>query len=117
MPKYSLSNEVKNDSIRIHQNVVKKFGMAQADIHFYSFFHYFDNIALRPYSFELAAYIKKGYQRCVCVSDSIYFILSDQQVDIMALVGQQDFNNNLYQGVTEMSGGNINTKNPTATNE
>ena len=52
MAKYKLTNEAKNDLIRIHHYGVKKFGMTQADKYFKSFFEYFDIIAERPFSFE-----------------------------------------------------------------
>lgn len=90
MGSYRLSNEAKNDLIRIHQYGVKKFGITQADIYFDSFFVCFDNIAQRPYCFESVGYIKKGYRRCVCGSDGIYFRILDEQVDIMAIIGRQD---------------------------
>lgn len=90
MTKYQLSNEAKNDLIRIHHYGVKKFGMTQADHYFHSFFKYFDIIAERPYSFESVDYIKKGYRRCVCGVDSIYFKLNQNTVEIMAIIGRQD---------------------------
>ena len=48
MAEYRLSNEAKEDLIRIHQYGVEKFGMAQADKYYNSFFEYFDIIAQRP---------------------------------------------------------------------
>tara|TARA_R110002051_G_scaffold299715_2_gene366932 strand:+ start:1617 stop:1904 length:288 start_codon:yes stop_codon:yes gene_type:complete len=92
MTKYRISNEAKNDLIRIHHYGVKKFGMAQADKYFESFFEYFDIIAQRPFSFEAVDFIKKGYRRCACGSDSIYFRLTDDLIEIMAIVGRQDLN-------------------------
>ncbi len=93
MAKYRLSNSAKEDLIRIHQYGVKKFGMTQADKYFDSFFKYFDIIAESPYSFESVAFIKKGYRRCVCGSDSIYYKVNDNLVEIMAIVGKQDLKN------------------------
>lgn len=93
MAKYRLSNEAKEDLIRIYLYGVEKFGMAQADKYFDSFFKYFDIIAQRPFSFESVDYIKKGYRRCVCGSDSIYYKINDNIVEIMAIVGRQDLNN------------------------
>lgn len=93
MVKYRLSNEAKEDLIRIHHYGVKKFGMAQADTYFESFFEYFDIIAQRPLSFESVDFIKKGYRRCVCGSDSIYYKMNDDIVEIMAIVGRQDLEN------------------------
>ena len=93
MAKYRLSNSAKEDLIRIHHYGVKKFGMNQADKYFDSFFKYFDIIAQRPYSFESVDFIKKGYRRCVCGSDSIYYRINDDTAKIMAIVGKQDLKN------------------------
>ena len=93
MTKYRLSNVAKEDLIRIHQYGVKQFGVTQADKYFDSFFDYFDIIAQRPFSFESIDSIKLGYRRCVCGSDSIYFKINNDIVEIMAIVGRQDLNN------------------------
>ncbi|MDP4228197.1 MAG: type II toxin-antitoxin system RelE/ParE family toxin, partial [Bacteroidota bacterium] len=93
MAKYRLSNEAKEDLIRIHHYGVEKSGISQADKYFELFFEYFDLIAQRPFSFESVDYIKKGYRRCVCGSDSIYFRLNNDIVEIMAIIGRQDVNN------------------------
>lgn len=92
MSKYRLSNEAKNDLIRIHHYGVKKFGIAQADKYFDSFFEYFDIIAQRPFSFESVDYIKKDFRRCVCGADSIYFRVNENMVEIMAIIGRQNLN-------------------------
>ena len=93
MGKYRLSKVAKEDLIRIHHYGVKKFGLSQADKYFNSFFEYFDIIAQRPFSFESVDFIKIGYRRCVCGSDSIYFRVNNDLVEIMAIVGRQDLNN------------------------
>lgn len=93
MAKYKLSNDAKEDLIRIHHYGVKKFGMAQADKYFLSFFKYFDIIAQRPFSFESVDFIKIGYRRCVCGSDSIYYKVEKDIVEIMSIVGKQDLHN------------------------
>lgn len=94
MAKYRLSNEAKNDLIRIHHYGVEKFGMTQADKYFESFFDYFDIISQRPFSFESVDSIKKDYRRCVCGIDSIYYKINNNNniVEIMAIVGRQDLN-------------------------
>ena len=93
MAHYRLSNEAKNDLVRIHHYGVKQFGLAQADKYFESFFQYFDLIAERPYSFESVDYLKNGYRRCVCGVDSIFFRINEETVEIMAIVGKQDLSN------------------------
>ncbi len=90
MRKYKLSNAAKEDLIRIHHYGVKKFGVRQADKYFDSFFEYFDIIARQPFSFESVDYIKQGYRRCVCGSDSIYYRINNNTVEIIAIVGRQD---------------------------
>lgn len=93
MAEYRLSNAAKDDLIRIHHFGVEKFGIIQADKYFDSFFDYFEIIAQRPFSFECVDYIKKGYRRCPCGSDTIYYRIKDNLVEIMAIVGMQDLKN------------------------
>ena len=93
MAEYRLSNAAKEDLIRIHHYGVKKFGITQADKYFYTFFDYFDIITERPFSFESVDYIKVGYRRCPCGSDTIYYRINDNLVEIMAIVGMQDLKN------------------------
>ena len=93
MANYRVSNVAKEDLIRIHHYGVKQFGMRQADKYFGTFFNYFDLIAQQPFSFESVEYIKPGYRRCVCGSDSIYYRVSDDTVEIMTIIGGQDLEN------------------------
>ena len=92
MNRYRLSNTAREDLIRIHHYGVRQFGMTQADKYFETFFEHFENIAQRPYSFESVDFIKKEYRRCVCGSDTIYFKVNNDIVDIMTIVGRQDLN-------------------------
>jgi len=92
MNEYLLNLEAKEDLIRIHQYGVQQFGMTQADKYFESFFECFEKIAQQPYAFESINYIKKGYRRCVCGSDSIYYKINRDVVEIMAIIGRQDLN-------------------------
>jgi len=93
MAEYRLSNTAKEDLIRIHHFGVKKFGIAQADKYFDTFFDYFEIIAERPFAFESVDYIKEGYRRCPYGSDTIYYRINDNMVEIMAIVGMQDSKN------------------------
>ncbi|MDZ7607185.1 MAG: type II toxin-antitoxin system RelE/ParE family toxin [Cyclobacteriaceae bacterium] len=93
MAEYRLSNAAKEDLIRIHHFGVEKFGIAQADKYFDTLFDYFEIIAQSPFSFESVDYIKEGYRRCPCGSDTIYYRINDNMVEIMAIVGMQDLKN------------------------
>ena len=90
MANYKLSKAAKEDLIRIHQYGVHKFGIAQADLYFHAFFEYFNIIAELPFSFENVDYIRKGYRRCVCGVDSIYYKINNGVVEIIAIIGRQD---------------------------
>lgn len=93
MANYKLSNSAKEDLIRIHHYRVQKFGLTQADIYYNSFFEYFEIIAQQPFSSESVDFIKQGYRRCVCGSDSIFYRIVNENVEIMAIIGRQDLNN------------------------
>ncbi len=95
MANYKLSNAAKEDLIRIHHYGVERFGMQQADTYFNSFFDHFEMIARQPLSFESVDFIKKGYRRCVCGSDAIYYKVDNNVVEIMAIIGKQDLENKL----------------------
>ena len=92
MAKYTISNEAKNDLIRIHQFGMHQFGESQADKYFHTFFDYFEMIAKNPYAFESIDFIKSGYRRCVCGSDSIFYRIQNTCVEIMAIIGKQEVN-------------------------
>jgi len=93
MSKYRLSNVAKEDLIRIHQFGIKRFGVTQADKYFETIFEYFDLIAKQPFTFEAVDFIKPGYRRCVCGSDSIYYRVENNIVEIMTIIGKQDLSN------------------------
>jgi len=93
MAEYRLSNTAKEDLIRIHHFGVKNFGIVQADKYFKTFFDCFETIAERPFAFESVDYIKTGYRRCPCGSETIYYRITGNMVEIMAIVGMQDLNN------------------------
>ena len=92
MVKYKLSNEAKDDLIRIHHYGVKQFGIRQADIYFESFFTHFELISKNPYSFESVDFIKPDYKRCICGVDSIIYRINEEIVEIMTIIGRQDIN-------------------------
>lgn len=95
MFKYKLSNAAKEDLIRIHQYGAYKFGLKQADKYFNELFNRFNKIVENPYYFESIDHIRKGYKRCPCGSNTIYYRVKNKEVEIMAIVGRQDLNNKL----------------------
>ena len=92
MVNYKLSNTAKEDLIRIHQFGVERFGIPQAEKYFDEFFKYFDKIAFNPLAFEAVNHIRIGYRKCPCGSDTTFYRITQDEVEIMSIIGQQDFN-------------------------
>ena len=90
MGTYRLSNEAEADLIRIHQWGVRNFGEAQADRYYHAFFERFEQLAEQPLLYPAVDNIRKGYRRCVCGTDSIYYRIHGETVEIMAIIGRQD---------------------------
>ncbi len=88
---YQLTKEAEEDLIRIYRYGYKMFGETQADKYFASFFDSFDRIATNPFQFPRADHIREGYRYCVSGSDTIYFRINDSTIEIIAIVGHQDF--------------------------
>lgn len=93
MANYKLKASAKEDLIRIYLYGVNKFGEKQAEKYYNTFFEYFEKIANNPYSFESVDRIKKGYHRCVCGVDSIFYKIEHDDVLIVAIIGRQDYLN------------------------
>ena len=91
MVDYRISESAKEDLIRIHHYGVKTFGLAQADKYFNSLFKHFESIASNPLAFEAVDHIRIGYRRSICGVDSIYYRISDETVEIMAILGKQNW--------------------------
>lgn len=91
MGHYRLTEDAKADLIRINHYRVLRFGETQAEKYFMAFFDQFDLIADQPYLFPSVDFIRKGYRRSVCGADSIYFRIENNAVEIMAIIGRQDF--------------------------
>lgn len=91
MGSYKLSEEAKIDLIRIHQYGIVNFGEEHADRYFNAFFVQFDRIAENPYLFQSVNYIYKEYRRCVLGADSIYYCIQNDTVDIIRIIGRQDY--------------------------
>ena len=90
-----MSNTAKEDLIRIHHYGIGRFGIRQADKYFNELFNYFEKIANDPFSFRSVDHIRNGYRRCPCGSETIYFRIKNNEVEIMAIVGKQDLKNKL----------------------
>ncbi|NJW55881.1 type II toxin-antitoxin system RelE/ParE family toxin, partial [Salinimicrobium oceani] len=85
------SEAAKNDLIRLHQYGIHKFGETLADTYFHAFFDQFEKISEQPYLFASVDVVKPEYRRCVLGIDSIYYRIIDNSVEIIRIIGRQDF--------------------------
>ena len=90
MGTYRLTEDAKDDLIRIYQRGLREFGEVQADAYFNAFFERFELLADQPLAYPAVEDIRAGYRRSVCGVDSIYYRVQGEIVEIMAIIGQQD---------------------------
>jgi len=93
MVNYRLTEDAKEDLRRIYRYGVIKFGEAQADLYYDTMFNHFEQIADNPYLYQAVDPIRKGYRRSVCGVDSIFYRVVDDTVEIISILGRQDFDN------------------------
>lgn len=90
MGTYRLTEDAKSDLKRIYARGLREYGEEQAGIYFNAFFDRFEQLAVQPLSYPAVDDIRVGYRRSVCGTDSIYYRVQGDTVEIMAIIGQQD---------------------------
>ena len=89
---YKLSVNAKEDLKRIYVYGFNEYGEAKADSYYHGFFDMFDKIIANPFLYQPVDHIRPRYRRCPYSSDSIYYRVNGQTVEIMAILGGQDTN-------------------------
>lgn len=92
---YKLSEDARIDLARIYWRGYEEFGERQADNYYHSLIKRFDEIAAAPLKYPSVDHIKDGYRRSVCGTDSIYYRINHDIVEIIRILGRQDLNENL----------------------
>ena len=88
---YKLSENAKLDLKRIYLQGLRMYGETQADKYFNEFFGRFEQLVEQPLQYPTVDEIRLGYRRSACGVDNIYYrISSENTVEIMAIIGQQD---------------------------
>ncbi|WP_404406222.1 type II toxin-antitoxin system RelE/ParE family toxin [Pelagibacterium halotolerans] len=87
---YRLSAHAKEDLRRIYMHGLCEFGEAQADKYYNALFDAFEHIARQPLMHQAVDEIRAGYRRAICGSESIYYRVVGDRVEIMAIIGRQD---------------------------
>lgn len=90
MSEYLLNEDAKEDFWRIYEYGRNKFGLQQADKYYNMMLLSFERIASNPLMFPIASQ-NPSYRSCVCGVDTIYFKINNDVIEIMAIIGRQDF--------------------------
>lgn len=90
MEGYKLTQDAEKDLQGIYVYGVAQFGEKRADIYYDELFDRFEEIARNPYLYQDVSHIRNGYRRSVCGSNSIYYRMVGNMVEIVAIIGQQD---------------------------
>ena len=90
MGSYRLTENAKADLERIYRRGLREYGEVQADKYYKTLFERFEQLAEQPLLYQAVDDIRPGYRRSVCGTDSIYYRINGETVDIMAIIGQQD---------------------------
>lgn len=91
MAYYKLSPKAEDDLYRIWLFGLMQFGEAQADHYYTELLKQFTHIAQSPLQYPSADKIRQGYRRSVHGSHSIYYRIQTDAIEIMRIIGHQDF--------------------------
>jgi toxin ParE1/3/4 len=91
MYKYHLSLEAEEDIVRIFEFGLGRFGLQQANKYYDMLFECFNKIASDPFMFPVATKYKDIERFCVCGVDTIYFNVKENDIEIITIIGRQNF--------------------------
>lgn len=91
MCNYRLSIEAEEDVVRIFEYGLRQFGALQATKYYDMLYECFNKIAINPYMFPEVTKYNKIDRYCVCGVDTIYFNLNGLEIEIVTIIGRQDF--------------------------
>lgn len=91
MYNYFLTREAKEDMWRIYEFGVYRFGETQADKYLMILHDCFDKIASNPFMFPVVLNYKNAERYCVCGVDTIYYNINELDIEIITIIGRQDY--------------------------
>ena len=91
MSSYFLTRNAKEDLWTIYEYGVSRFGVTQAEKYFNMMHDCFEKIASNPYLFPAVIRYKNVERFCVCGVDTIYYNIICDKIEIVTIIGRQDF--------------------------
>lgn len=91
MSSYFLTRNAKEDLWTIYEYGVSRFGVTQAEKYFNMMHDCFERIASNPYLFPAVIRYKNVERYCVCGVDTIYYNIVGDEIEIVTIIGRQDY--------------------------
>ena len=88
---YKLNLQAEEDVTRIFEYGVRRFGLRQANTYYEMLFDSFTQIASNPFLFPDGSHFREGYRYCVCGVDTNFYRINADVVEIMAIIGRQNY--------------------------
>ena len=91
MARFELTPAAELDLLNIAYFGMKRFGVAQSELYRDKLYQRFQELAEAPLHYPTGDYIRQGYRRSVCGSHSLYYRVHSEYVEIMRVIGQENF--------------------------
>ncbi len=91
MYKHKLSIEAEEDIVRIFEYGLRRFGLMQANKYYDMLFECFNKIASNPFLFPVVSRYKDVERFCGCGVDTIYYNINGDEIEIITIIGRQDY--------------------------
>lgn len=91
LPEYRLTTAAEQDLLQISLYGLQQFGPQQARVYYIRLVNRFEELAKTPELYQPVEHIRKGYRRSVCGAHSIYYRVQQDSVEIVRILGAQEF--------------------------
>ena len=92
MAKYRLSSAADQDFELLFEYGIDNFGLAKAKSYIDGLIIQFQSIGENPLHFQAVDHIRKGYRRSVYEKHAIYYVVSNDCVDVMRILRAENLN-------------------------
>jgi toxin ParE1/3/4 len=89
--KLKLSEVADRDLSALYEYGFVQWGEERADLYYDALTDHFRQLCDNPFLYAAADEIRPGYRRSICGVHSIYYRVADDTVEVMAVIGRQDF--------------------------
>jgi toxin ParE1/3/4 len=92
MANFKLTSKASADIDRIYDFGIDRFGLTRANQYLDMLEQRFNELAKTPLTYPSVAHIRAEFRRSVCGVHSIYYRITPDGVEIIRVIGHQDFN-------------------------